>query len=183
MQKAVFDKFEIPIEQIETTKPHPEAIDHFLKYAEWDVMILFDADCVPLTKSIVDGCILLCQKHDRIIAASQKASHIPNSKIYASPCFMVLTKEVYEKLGRPSFKATNRGDVAEELSYSAIEKGVYLDLLYPTHVETSLWDLTPEMKFGYGTTYGDYIYHAFESNANHGSTGKFIEKCLEVLEK
>lgn len=180
-QKAVFDKFGLPLEQIKTSFSHPAAIDHFLDKEAWDVMVLFDADCIPLNGDVIQDAIEGCIDHDRIIAAAQKASHIPNSQIYASPCFMVLTKKVYEMLGRPSFHATDRGDVAEELSYAAREKGIYLDLIMPDHVETPLWPLTPEIKFGYGTNYGNKVYHAFESNANHRSTGKFIEKCREIL--
>ncbi len=180
-QKKVFDKFELELEQIETTKPHPVAIDDFLKYNEWDTLVLFDIDCIPLHKYWVRNAISDVQGNHKIVAAAQKASHIPNSKIYASPCFMVITKKTFEHIGRPSFCATNRGDVAEEISYAAREHQVALYLLYPTKVENPLWPLTDEIKFGHGTTYGDAVYHAFESNANHHSTSRFIQKCQEVL--
>ncbi len=180
-QKKVFDKFGIPLEQIQTSLPHPEAIDHFLKTEEWDTVVLFDADCIPLNADIVSKAIEEVKHNHKVFGASQKASHIPNSRIYLSPCFMAITKKTFDHIGSPSFKATDRGDVAEEITYACRAKAIMVSLLYPTHVEVPLWQLTEERKFGYGTTYGDMVYHAFESNANHGSTTRFIIKCKKIL--
>ena len=64
-------------------------------------------------------------------------------------------------------------------------KGVVLSLIYPTKCDTPLWPLDNGQKFGYGTTFGkfnmDFTYHAFESNAKHHSSSKFIEKCKSIL--
>jgi hypothetical protein len=180
MQQAVFDYFDMPLEQIRTDLPHPEAIDHFLATEEWNSIVIVDADCIPLNRDIIYTAMTLAGR-DSIVAPAQKASHIPGSQIYASPCFMVFSKSVFEVLGKPSFKATERGDVAEEISYAAREKGITLVLLMPTSVEVPLWPLTDKIKFGFGTTYHDSVYHAFESNANHKSTSRFIEKCQQLI--
>lgn len=179
-QKMVFNEFGIPLEQIETKLSHPEAIDHFLNNEEWDIVVLFDADCIPLNNTIVDYAVK-ASLEGRVFGASQKASHIPNSQIYASPCFMAFSKETFELLGKPSFKATSRGDVAEEITYACRDKDVTFQLIYPSHVDKPMWELVNGVKFGYGTTYANVVYHAFESNANHGSTHRFIEKCKETL--
>lgn len=181
LQKAVFHKFEIDLEQIETRLPHPDAIDSFLQTEEWDIVVLFDADCIPLNQHVVDYAVDQVKRGHAIFGASQKASHIPGSKIYVSPCFMALNKSVWEEIGKPSFRATNRGDVAEEISYGCRKHGVVITMLYPTTVEVEKWDLLPGIRFGNGTTYGKSVYHAFESNANGDSTDRFITKCLEVL--
>jgi hypothetical protein len=180
-QDLVFKKFGIPLEQIETKLPHPEAIDHFLNTEEWDILFLFDADCIPLNETVCSFGLRIVASNRMLYGASQRASHIPNSIVYVSPCFMVLTRVVWEKMGKPSFKATERCDVAGEVTHAAIENDVECFMMFPSHVEKEMWPLIGNMKFGYGTTYGDSIYHAFESNANHGSTTRFIQKCQEVL--
>lgn len=180
-QKMVFDKFGIPLEQIETGLFHSDAIDHFIANQEWDTLVLFDADCIPLVPDAVNMAIDIVTKNNKVFGASQKASHIQNSKIYVAPCFMAFTKETFELLDCPSFIATSRGDVAEEITYACREYRINFQLLYPTKVEVPLWELVNGVKFGYGTTYGNLVYHAFESNANHGSTQRFIDKCKEVL--
>lgn len=180
-QALVFKKFGIALEQIETKLSHPEAIDHFLHSEEWDIVVLFDADCIPLNNSVIQYGINAVANHDTIFGASQRASHIPGSILYVSPCFMVLSRIVWEQIGKPSFKATERCDVAGEITHAAKDADIECRMLYPTHVEKEMWPLLGNIKFGYGTTYGRVIYHAFESNANHGSTQRFIEKCREVL--
>lgn len=180
-QKMVFDKFGIALEQILTTLPHPEAIDHFLNSEQWDALVLFDADCIPLHATVVSDALNKVKHGHKVFGASQKASHIPGSKIYLSPCFMVMMRKTFEHIGKPSFKATDRGDVSEEISYGCRAEAIAMELLYPTHVEVPLWPLVDDIKFGYGTTYGDLVYHAFESNANHGSTQRFIDKCKHIL--
>lgn len=181
-QDLVFKKFGYPLEQIETKLSHPEAIDHFMATEEWDIMVLFDADCIPLNNAVIQYGINAVKNNDTIFGASQKASHIPGSILYVSPCFMVLTRVVWEMIGKPSFKATERCDVAGEITHAAKDHRIDCRMLYPTKVEKEMWQLLGNMMFGYGTTYGtNNVYHAFESNANHHSTSRFIEKCREVL--
>lgn len=162
-QMAVFDKFQIPLEQIKTSYSHPAAIDHFIDKEDWDQIILFDADCIPINNKAIPIAVETIKNNHKIFAASQKASHIPDSKIYAAPCFMAFTKKTYQHIGEPSFHATHRGDVAEEITYSCRAHQIAVELLYPTHVEVPMWDLTDKIRFGFGTTYADLVYHAFES--------------------
>lgn len=182
MQKKVFEHFEIPLEQIKTDFSHPAAIDWYLDKHEWDAVVIFDADCIPLNKDVVITALsCLTDNLVDVYGAAQKASHIPNSKIYCSPAFIAFTKKTYEKIGKPSFHATERGDVGEEITYKAIEKGLILKILLPKVVEKPMWELADGIMFGYGTSYRNEVYHAFESNANHHSTSRFIEKCKEII--
>ena len=173
-QKKVFDYFKIPIEQIETPLSHGEAIDNFLNTEKWSEIMIFDIDCIPLTKN-------LSYDLTGITGIAQKASHIPNSEIYAGPAWVVFDKQTYLELDKPSFVPTRRGDCGSELTYKANEKRIKVRLIYPSHVENKQWHLKNNIWFGYGTTYDDMIYHAFESNANHHSTENFINKCKSVI--
>lgn len=191
MQKAVFDKFEKPLEQIQTDLSHGEAIDHFLNTEEWDYVFLFDADCIPLTKW-EDADFF---SDVSLLGSAQKSSHLPHSKNFIAPSFMILSRTVWERVGKYSMKAVpGVGDVAE--LFSTAVKNEYrhhkevprgnLIFFMPIEVEKPMWRLDGGTKFGYGTTYafaGLMVYHAFESNANHHSTSRFIKKCQEVLDE
>jgi hypothetical protein len=54
-------------------------------------------------------------------------------------------------------------------------------MLYPSHVETPHTILENNVYFGYGTTYNNEIYHAFESRFKQRD-GYFINKCKTILE-
>ena len=168
----------MPLLQIETQLQHGEAIDDWLQNNEWDTVAIFDIDCIPLAtiEEAIKYALL-----DHIYGAAQHANHIRNSIIYASPAFIVLSKETYEKLYKPSFKATNKGDVGAEITIHAHRFGVPVKLIWPTHVENPKWDLGRESCFGHGTTYDNKIYHAFESRM--GNDKIFVRKCKEVLAK
>jgi hypothetical protein len=99
--------------------------------------------------------------------------------VYASPAFLIFSKKTYNTLGNPSFIETSRSDVGGELSHICLEKGLPINLMYPTSVEEKKWILTENEKFGLGTNYENRIYHAFESRFNN--TNNFINKCKEIL--
>lgn len=179
-QKEVFDKFGIDHTQVLTDKDHNVAIDLYLMSEEWDTVFLFDIDCIPLKEKIFEYALDKIKDGNTLFGAAQMANHIPNSLIYVSPAFMVLTRSVYEKLGRPSFKETHRGDVGAELTYLSYKYKVHVDVLYPTHAEVPIWNLNDVTKFGHGTNYEDMVYHAFESRFGN-TVSRFITKCDELL--
>lgn len=184
-QKKVFDHFGISLNQIKYgdeggSYGHGLAIDEYLKkfWIEQDNsedVFIFDIDAIPLIKNFnidIDTESLLS-----IYSIAQKASHIKDSPIYASPAFIYLTREIYELFGYPSFKPTERGDTGSQITYAAREKGVEVRLLYPTACDVPLWDLDGWYKFGFGTTYGNKIYHCFNARFEHE---RFIKKCKEI---
>lgn len=175
-QKKVFEKFDIDLVQIETKLQHDEAIDHWLTNNHFDTIAIFDVDCIPLT-GIDEG--IKYALLDHVYGAAQQANHIRNSPIYASPAFICFSRETYEKIGRPSFKANTKGDVGIDITLSAKEYNVPIKLLWPIHVQVPKWDLGKDSCFGLGTNYENRIYHAFESRMGNGKM--FIEKCKEIL--
>lgn len=173
-QKKVFDHFGLPIEQIETGMRHPEAIDFYLKTADWDSVAIFDIDCIPLVNNLIEIAEMGVQT-GCLYGAAQCANHL-NDFVYCSPAFMCFKKATWLAAGKPSFVEGNGFDVGGYFSSL-----VQMLLLYPTHVEAPKWKLTPTEYFGNGTTYDDIVYHAFESRYNNVSTSMFINKCKEVI--
>jgi hypothetical protein len=104
-------------------------------------------------------------------------------KTFAAPSFMVLNKNVYEKLGKPSFKATPYGDVAQLLTDTWRMRQAPVHLIPITHFEKPKWALAgvPD-SYGIGTTFGDCNYHLFESR-NNDNIDMFCRKVEEVMIK
>lgn len=185
-QKMVFDFFGYEINQINVTNwiSHGKSVDDFLLTIkdENDVICLFDIDCIPLNNKIINDAISWCSQNIGIFSVAQKAAEIKNPIIHASPAFMVFSKKTYDFLGKPTFQTNQRSDCGAEMTHMAREKGVEIRMLYPNHVEIPIWDLDSYIKFGHGTTYGDSIFHSFESRFGRDAlTSIFIKKCKEVL--
>lgn len=183
-QKKVFDKFGIPLEQIETKLSHGEAIDHFVNTEAWDLLVLFDTDCIPLKWDDVYIKEIGLEPFDlKLFGAPQNANHIKGSKDYVAPAFMILRRDLWEYIGKPSF-VPNKSDCAADVTYACYDKGVRVEYLNVLSCDKPLWKLENGTMFGYGTTFGNLfveVYHAFESNAGHSSTSRFIEKCKQAL--
>lgn len=177
-QKKVFDLCKIPLQQIETRLSHPEAIDHFLNTEDWETIIIFDIDCIPLQCG-APFLAMAKAKEGIIYGAAQQANHIPESGIYASPAFIAFSRKTWEKMNKPSFLHSEFGDVGHEMTLYAPLHDVPVELIWPTHVEVPRWDLGKESCFGLGTTYQTGIFHAFESRM--GNNDIFVNKCKEVL--
>jgi len=178
-QKKVFNHLGIDIEQVCHDLGHGEAIDEWIRNNEWESVAIFDIDCIPLNKIAYHHAI--AQASESVFGAAQKANHIKDSSVYASPAFICFSKQVFDKLGWPTFKEGFGFDVGGFVSHVARQVGVNVSLLWPTDVEDEKWELTEDIKFGHGTTYQGMIYHAFESRFNHESTSRFISKCKEVI--
>lgn len=164
--------------QIETKLQHGQAIDDWLFHSDYATVAIFDIDCIALGQ-ITEA--LAYANLNNIYGAAQQANHIKGSGIYASPAFIVFSKETYDALGCPSFMHTDHGDVGSEITYIAEKNNIPVKLIWPTHVQVPKWDLGKESCFGYGTTYEDKVYHAFE--ARMGNDKIFVRKCKEVLAK
>lgn len=190
-QKKVFDHFGIDIEQVVTPLAHYDAIDKWIAENEFDVMVLFDGDCIPLRKEAISEYVNIAVKNNWLVGVIQNANHIHDSSDYIGPGFMVLTDRVYKMLGRPSFHDNERSDCGQELTHEAVKRRVGFIGLPVTDVMQNRWKLKGNIVsdeaslnyFGIGTTYDHSIFHAFESRMNNNAIGIFERKCLEVISK
>jgi hypothetical protein len=154
---------------------------------DFDRIIWLDIDCIPLNSEA----LVYPFAHADFWGCAQRANHINNDQhIYASPFAMGFKLSTYEKMGYPSFLATHRGDVGEELTYVyERQHGGAAPLLFdPLHVEAmpegGYWNLCDGKTFGLGTSYGSthpLFYHAFQIRTGENFK-RFESKCREVLE-
>jgi len=159
---------------------HALGLNDYFRDLRHDAYLILDVDCIPLAPWVMPW-LLENALAGVVVGAAQRANHLDNGgHLYAGPCALAFSRETFERVGRPSFGDTGRGDVGEELTYACEEAGIPVSLLWPTDVTTPRWTLRPGVPFGLGTTYAGALFHAFEISKRH-TVGMFLEKCRHVL--
>lgn len=203
-QKKVFDRFNIsrvPFYQVYTESSHGDTMSKLMEMLEkkgHDAILFVDIDCIPLNDCAIDYMFKQIYA-GKLIGDAQRSNHIQNNQhVFAGAHNIGFTVENYKKMGSPAFHETNRGDVAEELTFKAEESNIEVELLMPLrydappfrmHWETNtepFWRLADGMpNYGIGTTYGledgtELFWHCwqiFQPNQQQ----RFFNKCKEVL--
>jgi len=159
---------------------HALGLDDYFRELRHEAYCVLDVDCIPLADWVIPW-FLENALAGAVLGAAQRANHLENGgHLYAGPCALAFSRATFERLGPVSFGATDRGDVAEEVTYACERLGIPVSLLWPTHVTTPKWTLRPDIPFGLGTTFGGAVYHAFEISKGH-TVGMFLDKCRQVL--
>jgi hypothetical protein len=199
-QTRVVDRFNVggyPFYQnlVHSTVGHGAAIDWFLernwRELGYDVLLFLDIDCIPLSPVAIDY-YLERAAAGLLVGNIQRSNHIENNEhLFVAPSAMALSIETYEKIGQPSAVATARGDVGEEFTFAAEEKGVGIEVTLPSRYDTKpreceYWPLKPGMPvYGCGTTFthpvlGDLFWHSFQIWRPDQQLN-FERKCVKVL--
>lgn len=208
LQKQIINKFNTnklcKYEYLHYKKPDGEMTpDQVIEYGleklfyedNYHTILMLDIDCIPLSTEALEYTFDRAEE-GVLIGNVQRSNHIENNKhIYPAPSCIALTKETYEKLGKPSWKPTNRGDIGEELCYIAEEKGIQIEMFMPskyeevpyfTNTERKPWPLQDgQPEFGIGTTFVDkdgneMFYHLFQSRLNVFNHLFFL-KCASIM--
>lgn len=188
-QKKVFDHFDITLNQINCGsfgQSHGWFLDRVVERTidQWDYLMTFDMDAIPLRPDFIGHIWDKIRDNRTLFGGAQQSNHVlvndTAQHVYVSPCFLAISRDLYLKLGRPTFDHTSRGDCAEELTWRVKERGFNLGLVYPSKVVDPCYPLDNGLHFGQGTTYGDLAYHNFcQDRAD--SEAMFVGKCKETL--
>jgi hypothetical protein len=148
--------------QLKTGFGHGRSIDLFLTWTNYDIVVLLDIDCVPITSEALLQLIAAAEA-GQLVGAAQRANHIDNDHhLFVGPFLMAFSRATYQSLGAPSFRETPRGDVGEELTYCAQACNHPICFLWPTSCEEPKWHVTGDIHCGRNTIYENAFLHAFE---------------------
>jgi hypothetical protein len=191
--KKIYEKFEIPVQYTVMNRPpirqipcdHGIWMDEIISKYDSDIFVFVDVDCVPLNRAAFDSGLSYVIQNNSFIGTAQASNHIPpRSHIFASPAFFFISKDCHIRMGSPSFKETQRSDVAQEVSYVAEEKNINYKCWYPTKFDgkpmSGLWKLSNYGIYGIGTLFADKIYHLYESRFN-ANVDLFKKRCEQIL--
>lgn len=184
--RSVMKKFDIRVNYVETDMVHGEFLDMVCNTLDADVYVFFDADCVPLNRTIFDDCLDYVLKNDSFVGLAQVSNHIqPAHHIFACASFFMITKSCYKFLAT-SFAPNYRSDGSEELSYIAETKLKKYRALYPTkydkipYGENGPWRLGNYGWYGVGTLYENSMYHLFQSRLNT-NVDLYVKRCAQII--
>jgi hypothetical protein len=122
---------------------------------------------------------------DRILGAAAQSNHISDDHPFAGMSCFGLSLNLWDDLGRPTFRSGIRSDTGEEITWAAEEDGIGVAIMWPGSVEQPKWKLAKDMVVGLGTSFVSedgipLLYHAFECRFGYQ---RFLRKCEEVLVK
>lgn len=192
-QKKVFDKFGYDIVQTRASVRHPDYMDWVMNNTSYDRYLFVDSDCIPLSRDVIEEALEKVSGQTKVFGCAQATNHLSpefNKHIYAAAFFLPLTQDIYNKLGRPSFRETFRSDVAAELTWSAKERGISVELWYPKRSKKDLiWNLGDWGKYGVGSFYGpegtdeEKVFHLFEirCSVERGTLNMFLDECDRII--
>lgn len=169
------------LRQVLTGRSHAAALDEIMAGAEAELVLILDIDCVPLTRAAIPA-LTAKAAGGALAGCVQRANHIDNgAHLYVGPFCMALSRVLWNRLGRPSFEPTPRGDVGEALTYACEDAGAPLAMLWPSHVEAPQWDLTEGRRFGVNTEYDGAFLHTFNIRSREYQQ-RFVDRCSAILE-
>jgi hypothetical protein len=182
-QRRLLKRFtppDVAIAQVLTMRSHEHALNHFMDTTRYRAILVLDIDCIPIRDDAI-AAVFDRVEQGHLVGAAQRAAHIDNSgHIYAGPFCMALSQRTYDALGRPRFDSTRRGDVGEELTYAAEQRGIPVDLMWPSSSDDAIWPLTDSIRYGHGTTYDDSFWHAFQIRFSEHQRD-FVRRCAAFL--
>lgn len=189
-QKKVFDLFDMELNQELTNLPyHDYWLDYKIKNTDFDILIFFDIDCIPLKYGLYEYIVDQISDNNSIIGVEQVNQTRSPNWIYAAPACFGVTKIVYDKMNKPSFRLNPYYDCGGEFSWVAPKYGIDVKLFEITSSLNKKWNLADKKRYGNGTIYDDWLYHQFEvryyDNKSYEQiyTYQFIKKCKEIIKK
>ena len=183
-QKAIFDYFRLPLSQHHRKLDHSLWMDAVLQQSRADVVLFVDNDCVPLTRAAVMEALHWAAKQNSFLGLAQATNHINKGvHIFAAPAFLAISRTAWTRLGQPSCRPTQRGDVAEELSWRAEEQGLTYKAWYPTHFHhpsrEGLWRLGNYGTYGIGSVFADRVFHLYQGRFAD-NVELFVRVCTDI---
>jgi hypothetical protein len=199
--------------QIQVDMPHGVAMDYFwalcgspveafedkiAQQVNHDAVLFLDIDAFPVVDRAIDTYLAYAYE-GHLAGNAQSSNHIGDGQhMFAAPSAVTMSKDTYDKLGRPSAYENPRADVGEEWTYAARERKIPVDLAMPVCYDEApfrydwepkdakpYWDLAEGFpKYGVGTTFGDKLgklfYHQFQIRIP-GMQEKFWKKAESIL--
>lgn len=179
--------------EISPDKVMDYAVSHLFYDKEYDVILVLDVDCIPLSTEALQYTFEQAEK-GILVGNVQRSCHIKNDEhLYVAPSCFCISKETFSKYNKLKFAITDRGDIGEEYTYLAEEKGVKIEMFMPSSFvrrprHGTIWNLGEgKTEFGIGTTFSrengeEMFFHLFESRLSIWNS-IFYDKCEEIISK
>ncbi len=182
IHRACFEHIGVPVRYTEERIRHGRWMDRVIaERMDRDGIVAFvDIDALAYSRAAVENAFRYVEQTKSFLGLAQSSNHIQmRMRIFAAPCFLVISKHAFDALGRPSMMPTKFGDVAQELSTRADATGFPYRILYPRGFREMAphgtpWRLGSYGHYGIGTDFEGGFFHNY-----YGREGR-IDTLLEV---
>jgi hypothetical protein len=147
--------------------------------------LISEIDSVILRRDAIFELLAKVKDKQTIAGGLHQSNHLKKAdgttnRPYVSPSFHLISSRLYDALGKPTYDHTADCDCAENVTKIAQEKGYCIAGIWPRNIQEPMFALGNGLKFGFGTTYGDYYYHQMCSyHPRHEEC--FVAKCQEII--
>ena len=184
-QKKILDHFGLPLTVTEENIQHGKWIDRTLNTEDSDIFVFMDSDCIPLSydavKESIDHCTNGYLVGNAQVTNCIKAKH----DIFCAPSFLVISKDYYNSIGKPSAVNNYRSDIAQEFTRASVEREKRLKMYFPTTFQSvpsgGIWRLSGYGYYGIGTIYDNKTYHLYQTRFKK-NVDLFVETCNLVIQ-
>jgi len=138
---------------------HGEFMDKMMETSDDEIVAFIDIDLLPTNSSIIDSIVAQVKISKTFAGNAQNISHnYLLNQIYVAPSFIIIHKECWEKLGKPSLKYRDLGDgvhidTAMEITIRANQVGCPYVILLPNGFDGDAMKLGPYGYYGYSCHY------------------------------
>lgn len=140
---------------------HGDFMDKMMETSEDEIVAFIDIDLLPTNALLIDKLVEQVKRNKTFGGNAQNISHnFLRNQLYVAPSFIIIHKECWEKLGKPSFKYRNieghegaHIDTAMEISLRANQVGCPYDMLLPLGFDGDAMPLGPYGFYGYSCHY------------------------------
>ena len=143
-------------------------IDQIMNESKSDIIFFMDCDCVPMNKEIIDFSIKMCE-NGYLVGNAQVSNHLKAKHVlFCAPSFMVISKDYYQLIGKPSATNNYFSDIAQEFTREANKKELRTKMYFPDSFQEvpdcGMWRMAGYGYYGIGTIFNNSIYHLFQSS-------------------
>lgn len=166
--KRVMNNFDLNVNYTQENVHHGAWINRVLQSDTiTDIFVFIDIDCIPLKREYFDEAIQYAQ-NGYLVGNAQVTNCIKEKHdLFCAPSFLIISKEYYEKIGKPSAVNNHRSDIAQEFTRAAVDKELRLKMYFPTSFQSiptgGIWRLSGYGYYGIGTIFDEKFYHLFQS--------------------
>lgn len=186
-QKKVFETLNMELTQELTDFDyHYQWLDYKINSTDFDIIIFFDIDCIPLKHELYEYIINQISDNNSFIGVEQSNQTRNPNFIYAAPSCFAITKQVFEKMNKPSFKLTDNYDCGGEFTWLSKDYNVNVKMFNILSSLNKKWKCGNK-RFGNGTIYDNWLYHQFEiryfefNSYEKIYSYQFIKKCKQII--
>lgn len=172
----------------EIYRGHGEFMTSMMEEETEDVVCFLDLDCLVHNGNLLNYLYDWAEYNHSFVGNAQCVSHGVASHHYAAPSTLLVSKTVWQQLGRPSFtwffdENDIQFDTAQRLTLEADKLGIPYQLLYPLGYDgPTSWNMQGFGNFGTGTLYPASWHHfQISQYANGAPTDLWSRRVNDIL--